>query len=426
MGRIRALLGSLLICTLVQGGLPLGRAQHWVNPNFECHRLDLRDLGYPEVNQIPANSSAITSLLAARSGKIYGGTSGDEAFLFLYDPSTNKVKHLGKIKGQQGIHHALVEDGDGYIYIGTGISVFGEVDLTSKIPNAPESISNTLWSDIKRPYERYAGGHLYRYDPAAGDGQVLFPEDACPLEDLGIAIANNGIYALTIDPRARILYGITYPDGHLFAYGIPQKEFRDLGEIDHQIVFHGPERDWRSLPRALVVGDLGRVYTSGENGSLVYYDPKSGKIQSTGMKIPGEYYPVQAYVGHPVVDSLSKDEAGLIYGGSSDGFVFSFSPTTMKLVNLGKPRISRRLRALTIGQDGLLYMVAGERDEPCRLFAFDPKGGGFHDLGVIAVDRSPYYSWRGYQFDSIATGADGTIYLGESERRSHLFIYLPE
>jgi outer membrane protein assembly factor BamB len=426
MDRFRALLGLVCICTLVPWDSPLARAQHWVNPNFECHRLDLRDLGYPDVNQIPANSSAITSLLAARRGKIYGGTSGDDAYLFLYDPSLNKVKHLGKIQGQQGIHHALVEDIDGSLYVGTGMNVLREVDLTRNIQSGPESVFKALWSDIKRPYEPYEGGHLYRYDPATGDGQVLFPEDASPLEDLGIAVGNNGIYALTIDPRARTLYGITYPDGHLFAYEIPQQKFRDLGEVDHKIIFHGPERDWRSLPRALVVDDLGRVYTSGDDGLLVYYDPKSGKIQSTGVIIPGEYYPVQAYVGHPVVEYLARDETGLVYGGSSDGFLFSFNPSTLKLVNLGKPRTSRRLRALTIGQDGRVYIVAGERIEPCRLFSFDPKERGFRDLGVIAVDRSPYYSWRGYQFDSIATGPDGTIYLGESERRSHLFLYLPE
>jgi outer membrane protein assembly factor BamB len=426
MDRFRALLGLVCICTLVQWDSPLARAQHWVNPNFECHRLDLRDLGYPDVNQIPANSSAITSLLAARSGKIYGGTSGDDAYLFLYDPSLNKVKHLGKIKGQQGIHHALVEDTDGSLYVGTGMNVLREVDLTRETPSTPDTVFKALWSDINRPYERYEGGHLYHYDPATGDRQVLFPEDASPVEDLGIAVANNGIYALTIDPRTRTLYGITYPDGHLFAYEIPQKKFQDLGEIDHKIIFHGPERDWRSLPRALVVDDAGRVYTSGDGGALVYYDPNSGKIQSTGVTLPGEYYPVQAYVGHPVVEYLARDERGLIYGGSSDGFLFSFNPSTMKLVNFGKPRTSRRLRALTIGQDGRVYMVAGERIEPCRLFYFDPKEGGFHDLGVIAVDRSPYYSWRGYEFDSMATGADGTIYLGESERRSHLFLYLPD
>ena len=426
-------LGAVSSCTLVQWDSPLAWAQHWVNPDFECHRLDMRDLGYPDVNEIPANSSAITSLLAARNGKIYGGTSGDDAYLFVYDPSINKVRHLGKIKGQQGIHHALVEDSEGVIYIGTGIDMLHDVNLTRDFHAGPQSVLNSLWSDIKKPYEHYEGGHLYRFNPVPDVGQVAWhrhgeiflPEDPTPVEDLGIAVANNGIYALTIDSRAGTIYGVTYPDGHLFAYEIPQKKFRDLGELDHKLIFHGPERDWRSLPRALIVDDSGRVFTSGDDGLLVYYDPKSGKIQSTGMAIPGEYYPIQTYIGHPVVEYLAKDETGLIYGGSSDGFLFSFNPSTLKVVNLGKPRISRRLRALAVGRDGRVYIVAGERIEPCRLFCFDPKEGGFRDLGVITVDRSPYYSWRGLQFDSAAAGADGTIYLGESERRSHLFLYMP-
>jgi len=400
-------------------------AQHWVNPNVEGHRIDLRDLGYPEVNQIPAQSSAITSLLAASNGKIYGGTSGQEAYLFLYDPTTNKVKHLGRIPGQQGIHHALVEDALGFLYLGTGLDVLRPLELTRSVANARNSVSDALWLDVKKPYQGYAGGRLYRYDPNTGDRQVLMPEDSCPLEDLGIPVPNNGIYALAINPQAEIIYGLTYPDGRLFEYRIAEKKFSDLGEVDRGVFFHGPERDWRSLPRALVVGDAGRVYTSGEDGFLVFYDPRQDKILSTGHKIPGEYYPVQAYSGHPVAECFVQDRQGLIYGGSSDGFLFSFDPAAGRLVSLGKPRLSRRLRALTAGKDGRLYMVAGERIEPCRLFSFDPRGGGFRDLGVIAVDRSPYYSWRGYQFDSMATGADGAIYLGESERRSHLFLYLP-
>ncbi len=398
-------------------------AQHWVNPDVEAHRIDLRELGYPEVNQIPANSSAITSLLAAPGGKIYGGTSGAEAYLFVYDPAINKVRHLGRVKGEQGIHHSLVADARGSLYLGAGINVLRPLELTRKIANARDSISDALWADVKKPYQSYAGGRLYRYDPAAGDRQVPMPEDACPLEDLGVAVPGNGIYALAINPRAETIYGISYPDGRLFEYRIAQKQFRDLGELDRRVVFHGPERDWRSLPRALVVDTSGRVYTSGEDGLLVYFDPGQEKILSTGLKVPGEYYPVQAYTGHPVAECFVKDAKGLIYGGSSDGFLFSFDPAARRLVNLGKPRVSRRLRALTLGRDGRLYMVAGERFEPCRLFSFDPMGGGFRDLGIVA--RSPHYSWRGYQFNSMTSGADGTIYLGESERRSHLFFYLP-
>jgi hypothetical protein len=50
---------------------------------------------------------------------------------------------------------------------------------------------------------------------------------------------------------------------------------------------------------------------------------------------------------------------------------------------------------------------------------------GYSDMGVINVDRTPYYMWMGKQFDSMTTGIDGTIYIGESERKSHLFIFYP-
>ena len=90
----------------------------------------------------------------------------------------------------------------------------------------------------------------------------------------------------------------------------------------------------------------------------------------------------------------------------------------------GKTTLLNLIGGLDSPTEGSLT-VAGERIEPCRLFSYDPAGGGFRDLGILAVDRSPYYSWRGYQFDSMATAQDGTVYIGESERRSHLFLYLP-
>jgi hypothetical protein len=310
------------------------------------------------------------------------------------------------------------------LYLGTGKNVFREVELTRTPKPGSNGVAASLWEDVRRPYASYPGGHLFRYDPRTGDRQVLFPQDRCPAEDLGIPVANNGIYAMEIDAAAGVIYGISYPDGRLFAYDIAQKKSRDLGEIDSDVIFHGPEREWRSLPRALVVGDAHRVYTSGKGGYLVYYDPKDGELHTTGLRLPGEYYPVQAYTGHPVVEAFVKAANGLIYGASCDGFLFSFDAGKGKLTNLGKPRVSRRVRALGMSR-GRVYLVAGERIEPCRLFSFDPESGGFRDLGVLAVDRSPYYSWRGYQFDSMATGPDGTVYIGESERRSHLFLYMP-
>jgi len=403
----------------------LAFAQHWVNPNYECHHLQLRDLGYPQVNMIPPNCSAITSLVTATSGKIYGATSGDVSYLFVYDPKINKVRHLGKLTGHQGVYHSLVIDGAGHLYIGTGKNVLEQVEISSQTGTGTYAIINSLWNDVKRQYDGYKGGHLLRYDLKKHDSKAYLPDRDCPVVDLGVPVGGDGIYALTIDEDRNIIYGLTYPNGYMFKYEIRGKKFSNLGETNKEIVFHGPERDWRTLPRALVCDDSGKVFTSGSGGFLHYYKPGDKSLTVTDIKIPGEYYPVQAYKGYPTVEYFAKDSNGLIYGASCDGYLFSFEPNEMKLSNLGKPRMTRRIRALTLGGDGKVYMIAGERIEPCRLFCYDRQCGSFSDLGVIAVDRSPYYSWRADQFECMTTGLDGTVYMGESDRRAHLFLFLP-
>jgi len=403
-------------------------AQDWAKPSLGLlHRLDLRDLGYPLVNEVPAQSSAITSLLAARDGNVYGGTSGQNAYLLVFDPRMNKVRHLGRIKGQQGIHHALAEDADGNIYVGTGKNMLEEFPLTPGKPGEA-GVHDLLWNDIRRHFASDPGGHLYRYRPKKSSGRVKLPDMECELEDLGIPVANNGVYALTASPNGREIYGLSYPDGHFFVHSVGDGTRVDLGPVDREVVFHGPERLWRSLPRALVCDQPGRVFTSGTGGVLIYYCPKAKEIVETGLKVPGDYYHVQFYRDHAVVECFARDPSGRIYGGTCDGYLFSFDPARMKLTNLGKPRASRRLRCLAAAPNGKIYMMAGERSaaKPCQLYCYDPRGGGFEDLGLLIVDRSPYYYWRGYQFDAMVTGLDGTIYFGESERRSHLFLFVPE
>lgn len=188
--------------------------QDWAKPLIKnLHRIDLRDLGYQQVNEIPANSSAITSLLTSKDGKIYGATSGDDAYLFVFDPAINKVKHLGKIKGPGGIHHALVQDTAGLIYIGGGKNVFEDITI-SHGGTGEEFIDKTLWLDIKNQYRDYEGGHLYRYNPSVSDDIVKLADMECDVLDLGIPVPNNSIYALTINPGRAEIYGLTYPDGH--------------------------------------------------------------------------------------------------------------------------------------------------------------------------------------------------------------------
>ena len=402
-------------------------AQDWAKTKIEdLHRVDLRSLGYPRVNKIPENSSAITSLLTAKDGKIYGGTSGEESYLFMFDPNINKVRHLGRVTGQEAIHHSLVEDKNGYIYIGTGKDMFKEIAISEGGIGKENALDKSLWRDIKNHYKDYPGGHLYRYNPNISNDRVKLPDMECELEDLGIPMNHNSIYALAINPKGDEIYGITYPDGHFFIYNIETEDISDLGAVDEKIVFHGPERYWRSLSRALVCDGSGRVFMSGTDGIIKYYCPITKKLVSTDLKIPGDYYYMQFYEDYAVVEYFAIDSSGLIYGGTSDGYLFSIDPASMELINLGKVRGSRRLRCLTIGMDGKVYLMAGERSSsrPCQFYCFNPQTGGFEDLGLLIVDRSPYYYWRGQQFDAMTTGKDGTLYIGESERRSHLFLYI--
>ena len=402
-------------------------AQDWVKPDItQLQRLDLRDLGYLMVNEIPANSSAITSLLTAADGKIYGGTTGDNAYLFVFDPRINKVRHLGRLKSDQSIHHSLVQGKDGLLYLGSGKNPFEEFEYNPGPKKGPQGVEKTVWKDIQEHYRGYAGGHLYRYNPAS-DSKVKLPNMDCEVADLGIPVAGNSVYALAVSPSGEQIYGLSYPDGHLFSYDIATAAFKDLGAVDSGLSFHGPERHWRSLPRALICDNWGNVYTSGSEGELIYYSPSEGKIIRTGYYLPEDRYPGEDF-SYAVAEYFALGQDGRIYGGSSDGYLFSFRPGAgLELANLGKLRSSRRLRALAAGTDGKIYMMAGERagTRPCQLFTYDTRKGGFESLGLLIVDHSPYYYWRGYQFDSMTTGLDGTIYFGESERKSHLFLYVP-
>jgi hypothetical protein len=292
-----------------------------------------------------------------------------------------------------------------------------------------EDVAENLWKDIKNHFSTYPGGHLYRYRPEQSNSNVKLPDMEAELEDLGIPVAHNSIYSLCPSVKGDELYGITYPDGHFFVYNIGGGSFQDLGPIDENIVFHGPERWWRSLPRSLICDETGRVFTSSRGGELVYYAPDRKEIVPTGLMLPGNYYPAQFYTDYTVVEYFAKHPDGSLYGGTSDGYLFHLDPEKMVLTNLGKPRAERRLRCLTVGHDGCVYLIAGERPQtspvPCKFYRFDPQTGGFQDFGLLIADRSPFYYRRGYQFDSMITGQDGTIYLGESERGSSLFLFLP-
>lgn len=402
-------------------------AQKAVNPHFETHRIDFRDLGYPGVTLIPADNSPITSLIAHSNGKVYGATSGKQSYLFVYDFFTNKVYPLGMIPESSGVHHSLVEGPDGQIFIGTGLNEIELLNLSKDVPHGRRTIENQLWEDIKSKYENFDGGRLYVYNPEKGDNQVYLPDNISIAVDLGIAIPGNSIYTLTISPKKDIIYGISYPDAEFFEYNIKEKKIINHGQWLSTKSYSGPERSWRSVPRALICLNDGKVISSGDDGVIFYFDPIRKNINKTKMRIPGEYWITQNYKGYPVIEQLLQKRDGMLLGSTSDGYIFSIDMESEKLKVIGKPMVERRVRSMTLGKDNKLYMICGQKDNVCRMFSYDlsEKDEGFVDYGVLGVDRSPYYAKIAYQFDAMCTATDGTIFIGESDRRAKLFFYIP-
>ncbi len=417
---MKQILLSLIACAVF--------AQQWVNPHFDTHRLDYRDLGYPTQNLIPADNSRITALLAHSNGFIYGATSGrTQSYLFFYNRYINKVRPLGRIANAQGIHHTLLEGTGGEIFIGSGLNVLAPVKLTRDFPVSALGIEKQLWKDITAVYAEFEGGHIYRYNPKTGDAKPYTSEDQCPVEDLGIPAPKNTIYAMTFNPDKTRIYGLTYPDAHLFVFDLASRQTKDLGEILEHKVYSGPERHWRSVPRALYCDPAtGNVYTSGDNGILLRYRPGAETLELTQMRLPGEYWEGLSSFDYPVVESFETDSHGNVHAGTNDGYLIRLDLKNEETIVLGKPRVMRRLRAMKISRDGTVYMISGEFERSCKLHTYDLHGArGFSELGPFAVDRSPYYSRRAYQFDAMAIGPDGAVFCGESDRGGKLFIYMP-
>ena len=93
----------------------------------------------------------------------------------------------------------MLEGNKEELYIGTGLNMLAPLKLTKDFPVEMEGIEKQLWKDIKTPYESYPGGHIFKYDTNTGDVQRYTNEDESPLEDLGIPVPHNSVYAMTFN-----------------------------------------------------------------------------------------------------------------------------------------------------------------------------------------------------------------------------------
>jgi hypothetical protein len=363
-------------------------------------RIDARDLGYSPVDVIPSGESAIRALAVAPNGAIYGATSGTRSHLFVLYPQHGYVQPLGYLDGVATVHRAMAVAKNGDVYIG------GSNGVDTQLAG----------------YEHYAGGHLLRYTPKADEAKPIRVDVPCAVIDLGVPVPGEGVYTIALDRARGVLYGLSYPNGQFFSYSIAAGKFTIHGKVaEHPIPGEKFEKD-KDIGRALLIDSSGRVFASGEAGALFRFDFESGKLERLPLTAPT----VPGREPYNRVDAWTEDGQGQAFGGTSDGYLFRLDPKTLKLENLGKPLNQYRIRGLGFAHNGKLYGVGGDDDEMARLFSYDPSSGAYEMLGMIDVNRRPYYSWQAYVIDALAVGADGTVYLGEAERKSRLYLYYPE
>jgi sugar lactone lactonase YvrE len=362
-------------------------------------RVDLRDLGYPPVDVIPADESAIRSLAVAPNGALYGATSGRRSHLFVLFPVHGYVQPLGYLEGVNTVHHSLVVSRTGDVYLGTSAGV----------DNGGEG------------YDKYPGGHLLRYQPDNDERKPLRVDAPCPVADLGVPVAGEGVYSLAIDRERNVIYGLTYPNGHFFSYSIATGKFAVHGKVAEKLIPGEKFEKEKNISRALAVDSSGDVFASGEDGFLYRFRSGEQRLERLGLRAPT----APGREPYNRVDAWTEDGRGILYGGTSDGYLFRLDPKSLTLRNLGKPLNQYRIRGLVWAPGGRLYGAGGDDDEMVRLFSYDPATGEYELLGFLDVNRRPYYSWHAYVVDAMAIGDDGTIYIGQAERISKLYLFYP-
>lgn len=359
--------------------------------------------------------SAVT---VSRDNKVYIGLGRHTgtAHLYQYDPATDVMRDLGDIGVETGendlnritqgkIHTKIFEGLDGRIYFATHFGLW---------------YLHAMQSDMLS----YPGGHWMYYDP-----------ETDLIIDMGIAVPQQGIITMTMDPERHALYGLTWPKGQFVAYDINTRKTVNRGRISN----------WNAVCRTLVVDDKGDVYGSTLENRIFRYKPSTDELEElTSVKIPSG---TEARKEHArsttaknlwrvaVWDSVDNKIYG-IHAGTS--MLFEYDPDSgpegnIKAIGqmcdfrvLGTAReIPYATLAFTLGLDrkiyyspvGYPYSYSAEQNpaKTSRLVTYDISRGNISDLGPILVEDNK----RVLELQAAATGPDNTIYfIGAVEENS--------
>ncbi|MBX2921485.1 MAG: hypothetical protein KF746_04760 [Chitinophagaceae bacterium] len=352
------------------------------------------------LKRLPVYRNAISSLIIS-GDYIVGGTSADEGLApFIFTAALSKremhsIVDIDKIiPGQRSIRTGFSKGTNKTFYAGT-------------LPGNKEK----------------AGGHIIAVTIDAGGTPVV--------KDLGIPVAGEGIFALTINTKGNILYGITLPTGIFFSYSIATKKvktYRDLvpAAKDLQLFAEYVLEPDEYICKALTVAKNGLVLGSAPVNRMFAFNPATEQFEFFKKEIPDVWG--RRALGQ--IESWAMSANGkLLAGNAGDGQLLEVDPVNKTIKNMGKPVMMPRLRGLTFAYDGRLFGIAGALPGYAHLFSYEATKEGFKDFGnpqfkMVAPGIEQGIDWRGFQLGTIASSEDGKyIVMGEDESLSQLLVF---
>ena len=367
--------------------------------------VEVRILGAKSfTSPIPPEECAISSLASGLHGKIYGGTAGKKAHLFYYDsnPDADTVINIGVVGENTAVSSLIVssdgavygstdgEDSEGLLFVYKPCEVLaGEIDYTAR----------GLREIFDTPVEDQVFHSIV--DPCHAVGKI---------EVLASPIPNEGIASLVMDATKNILYGLSSKSGTFFVYDLRSNKVIHNEAVDEVKYFSKP----------LTLDKNGIVYGACSKGRIFRYSPNESTIEKLNLFAPS----LKGRELYNRIEAWAYDRIhNILYGGTIDGIVFSLDIETMKITCFGKPIDQANIRTLTIGNDGKIYGIGGEKGKCCHLFSYNSVTRDLNDLGCLLarVERP----WYGYEFACSTTDLNGRIYFGEYDRISHLFLFFP-
>ena len=363
--------------------------------HFEVRALNAKEFTTP----VPPEESAVTAILAHSSGYLYGATSGSHAHLFFYNPApdADACAEIGVIASQTQVV-ALIEGRDHCVY-GLG-NQKGKMFLFRYTPcGVLLEQQDFAGLGVREVFDLPAEDQLFfsTIDPCHGAGKIDLLKLELPAEP-GADLVSDMYGSLWL---------LTETTGTVLHWNPAENDSpQTIGAIG-SMGGHSP----RLLPAtsgAYGAGLYGRLFHISEGGVTPL------RCQAPSVKGRELYNRVTAWT--------RGTTGGEYYGGTIDGLLFQFSPMEERVICLGKPTDQPRITALACTA-GRIYGLNGTPEDCAHLFCFTPESRELRDLGcILARSERP---WNGYRCESMVTGKDGTLFLGENDRLGHLFRYFP-